>query len=233
MHEFILASIILGAGILAALANYFKTKGNSLNNEGYFWKSFFTSLGASLLVPLLLNMLSSSLIKSTDNYDTINYFVFAGFCFVAGYYADKFINTVGDKILKDLASTNAKAETALDKVEQNEDKIDSLISSETESEDEVRIASEIDITELKAKSDFNDKPPKEIIKDIIMSFSGNYKFRTVQGITKELKYPYKLLEIFLQELQNNGVIKKLVKNDGKEVWGLTNIGRNMLDQYNK
>jgi len=229
MHELILASIIFGAGVLSASANYFNAKSTS-NNEAHFWKNLFTSVGASLLVPLLLNMLSSNLIKSTDKYDSINYFVFAGFCFVAGYYSDKFINTIGDKVLKDIANTKEKAQSALDKAEETKDKVDILISSETESDDEDEIVQNLKLEELTKISPFKDENLDKVLDDIIGSFNGKYKFRTIRGITKELNYPDYFVKAIIETLDKKGVVKKMLTQDNREVWGLTNLGTFMLNK---
>jgi len=224
-HETILALIIFGAGGLAGLTNYliYLFKDVPLK-KGEFFKYFFSSVGAALLVPLLLNMLSSDLIKKTDNYNSLNYFVFAGFCFVAGYFSDRFINSIGEKILKDLENTKAKADTALSETRKTEEKLDILVSPETEVDDE------INLSELKLESSFNDEDLKTQMYRIVNSFKGKYKFRTHTGIAKELNYTTNVVKIILEGLETNGAVKRFTKSDGKEVWGLTKIGLILLNK---
>jgi hypothetical protein len=230
-HELILGLIILGAGLLAGTTNYlFYYFKEASTKKGEIFKYLLISIGASLLVPLLLNMLSSDLIKKSEAYNSLNYFVFAGFCFVAGYYSDKFINSIGDKILKDIENTKAKVNTALNEVRKNEEKIEILVSSETESDDEMKIISEIKLEELTPGNKFNDEDMKTQIDKIVKSFNGKYKFRTFTGIAKELNYPPNIVKIILEGLEKEGATKRFNKNDGKEIWALTNIGQIMADR---
>ena len=140
-HELILGLIILGAGLLAGTTNYlnyyFIKDSSAKKNE--IVKYIFSSIGASLLVPLLLNMLSSDLIKKSDNYNSLNYFVFAGFCFVAGFYSDKFINAVGEKILKDLRKVDAKVNTADDKANTALNKANTALSAAEENKENINL----------------------------------------------------------------------------------------------
>ena len=60
----------------------------------------FLGIGSAILVPAFLKMIASDLIKKSDQYDNINYLIFAGFCLVAAIFSKRFINTIGEKILE-------------------------------------------------------------------------------------------------------------------------------------
>ena len=229
-HEFILALIIVGVGSLAGLSNYLVYYFKDPPPKKYeFWKYLLSSIGASALVPLLLNMLSSNLIKRSADYDTLNYFVFAGFCFIAGYFSDRFINSIGDKILKDIETTKDKVNTALREVKKTDEKVDLLVSNETESEIEEDSLSNINLEELVPKTQFTDDDIKTQVDKIVQSFNEKYTFRTHTGIGKELQYPANLVKLILEGLEKVGATKRLVRNDGTEIWALTNIGRLMVN----
>lgn len=136
-HRIILALIIIIIGGLAGLINFFTyyfQQREDKREVKIVIKYLLNSIGAAILVPLLLNMLSSNLIKDNNKFDSINYFVFAGFCFIAGYFSDRFINSMGEKILKDLQETKNKANEAIDSAKATEEKVDVLVSTESESD---------------------------------------------------------------------------------------------------
>lgn len=230
-HELILAFIIIGAGGLAGLTNYLIYYFKEVSPiKGEFAKYFFSSIGASLLVPLLLNMLSSDLINNVEKYNPINYFVFAGFCYVAGYFSDRFINSIGDKIIKDLECTKEKADTALNETRKNEEKIDILVSKETEVDDELKSISDIKLKEIKSQKIFKDEDINTIMDKIVKSFDSKYKLRTHTGIAKELNHSPIIVKFILEELEKEGATKHFIKSDGNIIWGLTNIGQVLLDR---
>ncbi|MGD9994717.1 MAG: YEATS-associated helix-containing protein [Salinivirgaceae bacterium] len=229
-HFIIISLIILTIGSLAGVTNFLNYYFKGLIKSNFeIIKYIASGIGASILVPLLLNMLSSDLIKETLDFDCLNYFVFAGFCFVAGYFSDRFINSVGDKILKDLARTNDKVDQVISSTKANEEKIDFIVSTETEI-DEIEDQSKFDLNDFKVQSTFEDDDMKTQIDKILKSFTGKYKFRTVKGISKELNYNETVTKSILDGLQGQGVIKKLTSSDGKVLLALTNLGLFMFQK---
>jgi hypothetical protein len=239
-HIIILIVIIIFTGSLAGISNFlnyhFKFIGKNkvadknkevVHNKYEIWKYIVSGIGASMLVPLLLNMLSSNLIKETQDFDQINYFVFAGFCFVAGYFSERFINSMGDKILKDLEKTNEKVDKAMSTVKENEEKIDFIV--DTESEDS-EIETQLELDGLVAQNSFADDDFKTQADKILKSFLGKYRFRTAKNISKQLNYSITIVEVTLEQLQKAGILKKFTTQNNIEVWGLTKIGTLMAEK---
>ena len=168
-------------------------------------------------------MLSSNLIKDSKEFDTINYFVFAGFCFVAGYFSDRFINSIGEKILRDLKATKDTAEEAIDSAKAAEDKIDALVLTETESD---AVEEDIDVVEELPEYLLN---PDDPMTKILKSF-GNaiYKFRTVVGISQftNLKPDYVIWKLI--KMEEEGIARKINSKSNKTLWSLTFKGRELL-----
>jgi hypothetical protein len=225
IHYSIIILIILIIGSLAGLTNFLNYYFKGLVKSNYeVIKYIVSGIGAATLVPLLLNMLSSDLIKDIATFDILNYFVFAGFCFVAGYFSDRFINSIGEKILKDLEKTNDKVDQVISSTKANEDKIDFIVSAETEI-DEIEEQSKIDLRDFKVQTAFEDDDLKTTMDKILASFIGKkFKFKTIKGISKELNYTEMVTESFLEALQGQGIVKKLISSDGKVLWALTNLG---------
>lgn len=235
-HIIILILIIILIGSLAGISNFLnyqskiteKNKGIS-NNKIELWKYIVSGIGASILVPLLLNMLSSNLIKETENFEQINYFVFAGFCFVAGYFSERFINSMGAKILKDLEETNEKVDKAISTVKDNEEKIDFIVDTESES-DNSELETKIEINDLVPQNSFADDDFQTQTDKIIKSFLGKYRFRTAKNIAKQLNYSITIVEVTLEQLQKSGITKKFTTKNEAVLWGLTKIGMIMAEK---
>lgn len=230
-HIITLVLTIFFIGGLAGLTNFYSfyfQQPEEKREKKIVIKYLLSGIGASILVPLLLNMLSSNLIKNDNKFDSINYFVFAGFCFIAGYFSDRFINSMGDKILKDLKDTKDKAIEAVDSAKAAEEKVDALVSTEAEID-----SSE---TESNPLESFKDLLPsqmidsRDLIDKIIKSFDNpNYKFRTSHGIAKDADSNRSIVIKMLEELRELGVTQKIVSKEDKTVlWSLSNLGREIL-----
>lgn len=223
-HVIILIIIIIGLGWLAGFSNYLNYKASEKDGKIPKIKFVVSAIGSASLVPLLLNMLSSNLIKDGIDFNQINYFVFAGFCFIAGFFSERFINSMGEKILRDLENTKDKANEAISTAKDNEEKLDFIVASES---DIGEVESTFDITDFKILSKFNDDDIGEQVKNVIKSFNGRYKLRTVAGISKEVGYSINIIQVILDTLENSGIMKKLGK-DREILWGLTKIGQSYL-----
>lgn len=225
-HIIILGLIIVLIGSLAGLVNFLNYYFKKLVTNNYeVIRHILSGIGASILVPLLLNMLSSDLINYNESYNDINYFVFAGFCFIAGYFSDRFINSIGEKILKDLEQTKSKVTKIMNEKEENEEKLDILISNESDIDDETIDAPIIDLSNFRASEKFKNENVQAYLHNIINAMKGRYKFRTSRGLAKELRYPENNVKIVLEVLENEGAVRRFTGKDGKTLWALTKIGQ--------
>lgn len=233
VHILLLATIIIVMGSFGGYLNYlhrFDVDEKEKMNKNAVLKYVLLGIGSAILVPAFLKMIASDLIKESSPYDNINYLIFSGFCLVAAIFSKRFITTISEKILRDLEKTKAKADTALNQSRENEEKIDLVISNETELDDEAKTVADIDLTSLKSDSSFSDEDPKIQMDKIIKSFGGKYKFRTDTGIAKELNYSLTIVNIILDFLEKSGAAKKFIKKDGKVIWGLTKTGQVLLNK---
>jgi len=218
----ILIIIIVSAGSFGGLVKFF----NSIDTTKRInWKDFLryilTGIGAAILIPLFLNMISSDLLK-TEKIEILNYFLFSGFCFIAAYLSDRFLSTIGDKILNEVQNVKNNQEST-------NETLDMLIENESEPSD-----SSVGDTPIKIDKAFQnitdkiDQKDKEFPYEILKSFDGNgqYKFRSIKGISKELGYPENIISIAIKTFEDNGLIRKVRKRDtGQFFWGITNLGK--------
>lgn len=107
MHALQLTLIMISCGILGGLINSYLDKG-SKDVVNTVWEYMVIGVGASLLVPLFLNMIGSTLVEGS--YKNINStFVIMGFCLVAAMTSRTFIKTISDKAMQKAQSAETKA----------------------------------------------------------------------------------------------------------------------------
>ncbi len=231
-HYLIIIVIILVVGGFAGFTNYLNSYFKKLVKSKYeIYKYIISGIGAAILVPLLLNMLSSDLIKETANYDVLNYFVFAGFCYVAGYFSDRFINSIGDKVLKDLEETKEKVEKVENATKTNEKTLDFIVSAETEGENDVVETSKFQKIKIHSAIDADATESKQ--DRIIGAFSGKFKFRTLKGISTYANIEEPILNSILDDLENKGIVKKLNRENGDDLYALTKLGNRHFEAENE
>lgn len=234
-HEILLAAIIIIIGGFAGYINAIRYK--EADKDLIAKRYVLSGMGAAILVPLFLNMLSSSLIQLVPNYNPINYFIFAGFCFIAGYFSDRFIDTIGDKLMEELKETRQRVndtQTQLNQTSQetknNKAKINALIDNASEPDEEAPTASVstsaaiVGTISPTASADSSTPDPTPAI---INSFKGNYKFRTVTGIAKEVNSTPTEVQSTLTNLQQQGAAQTITKDDGRVLWSLTATGQSI------
>jgi len=227
-HYSILISIIIIVGGIAGFTNYltYYFKGY-IEHRLVAIKHILSSIGAAILVPLFLNMLSSSLIVPDDDFKTINYFVFAGFCFIAGHFSDRFINSIGEKVLKEVEQVKIKAEEAVTAAKESEKRVNFIVESETEIDDEDAMAINVENSENKE----DDLSKVKNLKSVLETFSdARYRYRTTKGIAKQTKMPEDEVIDILNQLEKNKAVIKVINKSGQDRWGASSLGRHMIKQ---
>ena len=99
--------VMLGAGILGGAINHFLTQESTPTIRSFMGRDLLVGLGASFMVPLFLNMISSDLIQlilgSKDRPpEPYKILVFSGFCLIAAISSRAFIRTLSDRILNEV-----------------------------------------------------------------------------------------------------------------------------------
>jgi hypothetical protein len=166
-------------------------------------------------------MISSDLIKG-ENIEILNYYIFAGFCFIASYLSDKFLLTIGDRVLNEVKKVKNRQESTIQTVELLVDNA----SEPTDTIDNKNSDTVQKVMQSLVKTEHKD------IDNILQSFDkdGRRPFRSIEGIAREFNYPENLVGDVIQTFNNNGLVSKIVRrSDGKVLWGLTSLGRQMLN----
>src|SRR5437870_9606053 len=91
-QTYTILGIILAAGALGGLVSAFTSEEGKLS-IGFCFKRVVIGIACAFVVPLFLNMISSTLLKEAQNDPTpCPYFVFAGFCVIAAISSKAFIS---------------------------------------------------------------------------------------------------------------------------------------------
>ncbi len=210
VNYILLISIMIGAGFLGGITNYFR-----IEQEKKGWSAFFKNIlmgiSASLLIPLFLNMISSDLLKESST-DSSHIFIFFGFCLIASLCSKAFIQTMSDRVLNEVKKTK-------EKVEDIEKDVEPIISKETEAQEAEDTGSF-----LKLRAFSFDEDAKKVLNSLA---SSKYAWRTLTGITQETGMPKQNMLNSLSWLSSNRLAVKTGEK-GRTLWGLTLEGRDIL-----
>jgi hypothetical protein len=201
-YVFIILIIFL-SGTFGGIVSYF------LHDDGNFekyklLKDIIIGIGASILVPLFLNMISSNLITTVTLYS--NLFVFAGICLLFSISAKSIIENMTNQLLKQLENKQINTEKVLDK----------LIESHIEPDDD-NVRNNIQNPVL--QNDIENINVLHIIGKSINPFISQ----------KSIEHDSKLsnVESILKSLTNQEIVSFIIWNDIKYFY-LTTKGKSIL-----
>lgn len=206
-HVMTICAIILVAGILGGIANYF------MSNETKTWiaydllKSILFGIVASLTVPLFLATLSSDLLTVSQDKPLL-YFVFAGFCLIAAIFSTKFLQSLADRILKEL------------------DAMKRQVNSNTETVNAIMERTIDDKTVPRTRISKLAFTAGDKMQTLVRSFHDDkYIFRTAKGLAHENNMDESEVTTGLTELEQHGYIRQVPRADGSIAWTLTLKGQ--------
>jgi predicted transcriptional regulator len=218
-------------GVLGGSTNYLLLKEKKNTTNCTLLKSIFLGVTASFLVPLFLNMISSTLLQDSLE-DPHKLLIFAGFCLIASISSRAFINAMSDKILKEVQKSQ---EELKDEVDSFKSEMEPILNKETELEnnniqivdkDTTLVLEQLD-NELRIFN--NDTDEVKIFKAIGNS---KYTYRTKEAIMKCTGINDETLTPIINMLISRRFIR-LSSKDGKQYYGLTTDGRIRLNDINK
>lgn len=199
-HLVTLISIMLISGAFGGLLNYlhsFDVTAGEAQSSVVKYKYVLLGIGAAFLIPLFLNMISSTLISKADNN---NYLIFAGFCLIAAIFSRRFITTIGDKILE----AAKKAEKAALESKQKADNTQLELTSTKERIEDVKLA--VDIKNIETK---NVENPIENPKELLINLANSYiKKTSVPDYSQRLKLKAELGRKMGEIVVRNNLSKK-------------------------
>lgn len=191
LHHTILTILIFGT--IGGLINWFRDN----TQESRWWKSILKGIGASLIVPLFLELVKSDIV-SVDQSGWYNYFIFGGLCLITAIFSDKFIDSIGEKLIKKVEDV----ENTMNEIEDSKNEIDN--------------ADEIVFENVTVEN--KDESEEDIRKVIRAIVNSKYSYRTVMGIQKETGLDKNRIIEILVTLRENGTAASKKNKRGNGIW---------------
>jgi hypothetical protein len=203
---FVLLIIILG-GSLGGLISAFISE--DLDRSWAFCgRRIVIGLGAAFLVPLFLNMLSSTLLEQAKTTPSA-YLIFGGLCIIAAASTKAFISTTSDRLMRQVNEVE-------EKVRMLRQSIEPILIKEKEPEARLQFV---------ARSE-TETPVSEPERTILQALNdGAYSMRTLDGIAKETSLDFNFVSSYIGQLQTRGLASNIVGDDDRSFWFLTQLGK--------
>lgn len=208
--------VMLIAGIIGGLMSYFISIEEDSTKLAW-WNHVILGIGASFLVPLLLNMLSSNLLREAVGQapdipaNPLKLFVLAGFCIIAAVSPRAFIKTLSDKILNEVKKANSSAKDAQNKASKA---LDFLDEKET-----------LDIDDIAEGNNLLKKITENEKNIILEMINGKYSMRSISGLAKNTKLSKSDVNNTLSSLMEKKLIEQGKNSKDLLRWYPSEIGR--------
>lgn len=207
-HSQIIVLIIISAGLLGGLTNFFLLYDLEYNKKECwinFFKSVLLSFCASLTVPLFLQIISNNLLEipKDTTFPDKNYFILAGFCVLAAFYSKRFLDDLYAKVNK----AEQKADEAKKDVERLENKNQEI--------DDVNAVIENSAINKTFTTDYTKDEIKAVTRAALIS---KFNFRTVKGVATDTSISEEKVEGIFKLLEKSGYAEKRTNKEGKDVW---------------
>ena len=174
-------------------------------------------VGASFLVPMMLNLADSAMFIKVCSYqintnEVHEYFVLAGLCLLAGVCSRSMIENM--------------TSVMLDQIRRSTDQVKEEVAQETNTLKDIMIGNEIDTTEESTSSCALEASERLLLKAIGDS---RHRFRTEQGLSRETQQSEIAIFSHLCSLKEKSLIDSVPYHE-KEAWYLTTAGKSQYQR---
>ncbi len=207
----LIATVMIAAGTFGGLVNFYLAKADDVPTPTRR-RSIALGIAASLLVPLFLNMISSDLIERINGGDHLKLLVLLGFCLVGAISSTAFIRTVSDRVLNEAKKAKVAALEATARAAQIEQRIQPILSKETESEG---TASSVKGASVSLTNEG---------KLLLALGAGRWVLRTPSGLAREAAIGSEEVARLLHDLGLRGLVGEQATKSGTR-WFITDEGR--------
>lgn len=211
----ILTFVMLIAGVFGGLVNFYLLNQNNRDTVAMI-RSVVVGVGAAFLVPVVLDLVGSSLVSQSQN-DPSQLLIYTGLCLIASIASRLVVTNKLDRSLMAADSAKNEVEKLTTRFKLLEQTLAPLIETETEME--------ISAEEKQEQLDSLDVAATQVLKAL---GNGRYIFRTQTSILKELDLVDSDILKSLNILLSKGLAGKVNSNWGLR-WHLTERGRNLAE----
>lgn len=226
MLEYILGTMFL-AGIVGGLINSYLSDPN-VEKPLAWWQHIVVGVGASFMVPVFLNTISSRLIAEIAGTEFTSeilskLLILAGFCLLAAVSSRAFIRSMTDRLLREISAAKKEAKEAKEQAKNAEEIADLTIEPEplpppatrTLTEGEVETPS-VEITETERK----------ILKAMVES---RFSMRSISGIAKDSGLSSPTVNGALGSMLTKALVAEGRNKEGQLRWHATVLGRQVIN----
>ncbi len=221
--------VIVLAGCLGGCMNFLINRRDNKESAN-LGMSFTMGVGAAFLVPLFLNMISSSLLndmrgKPNGDPDFPKILVFAGFCLVAAVSSTAFIKSLSDRILQEAKDAKKLAQDADKKASETKSAIEPIVEQATE-QDTTAIASK-SLESVGIQLTDNERKILETLAN------GRYVLRTRTGLSRDTGIAKPVVDDLVEDLKMKGLVDSKDIGDEQKTrirWFITPQGRNVISE---
>lgn len=211
----ILTFVMLIAGVFGGLVNFYLLNQNNRDTVAML-RSVVVGVGAAFLVPVVLDLVGSSLVSQSQN-DPSQLLIYTGLCLIASIASRLVVTNKLDRSLMAADSAKNEVEKLTTSLKLLEQTLAPLIETETEMETSAE--------EEQEQLDSLDVAATQVLKAL---GNGRYIFRTQTSILKELDLVDSDVLKSLNILLSKGLAGKVNSNWGLR-WHLTERGRNLAE----
>ena len=219
-YMLIILLIMVVAGILGGVANYYLSDKQSEGGRNDWGKYLTLGVIAALTVPLFLNMISSNLLEAART-RPVDFFVFAGFCLIYVVTSRRVFENVANRLLGQM--DQMKREVAQIK-EQRQEVAPPVIREEPTAPIEAPSSAPVKPESLKESLSYNDI---EILRALA---EDSYVFGNLVGLTDKTGLVREVVSSRLTVLKNLGIIETRINDKGVLHWYVAAKGKQMLGE---
>ncbi|BFM10932.1 hypothetical protein R50072_10850 [Simiduia litorea] len=217
-HIFILASVMLIAGVFGGLINFYQmNQGDS--DPASLPRCIVMGVGAAFLVPVVLNLVNSDLVLEIQG-DPSRLLIYTGYCLIAAVASRLVIVNMGERILREATQARILSDNVHHDLRMMQEELLPLIATETEQDPEsdgnqgpLEMEGELDVTSAK------------VLKTL---GRGRYIFRSIAGLCHEASADETTMSKTLNVLVARNLAGKVSGAKGVR-WYVTEKGRRVMD----
>jgi hypothetical protein len=216
-HIFIMATVMLLAGIFGGLVNYY-LYGEKDPDASSLPRFLVVGVGASFLVPVVLDLVNSELVLESQG-DPSRLLIFTGFCLISALLSRFVIDNLSDRIFNEAQVAKQRVEEVQQDLRMIRTNLLPLIDTETEQDILINDPS------ILTMQDELDVTSTSVLK--ILS-SGRFIFRSLVGLCREVNQDESTVLKTLNVLTVRSLAGKVSGKEGVR-WHITENGRRVLE----
>ena len=216
-YMLIILLIMIAAGVLGGVANYFLRDRQQESSPQDWAKYSILGVIAALTVPLFLNMISSNLLEAART-RPVDFFVFAGFCLIYVVASRRVFENAANKLLGQV--DQMKREMVQIKQQRQEVALSALREEPAVAADTPLPAVKPEV--IKESLSYNDI---EILRALS---EDSYIYGNLAGITEKTGLARDLVSSRLAVLRSLGVIETRINDKNVLHWFVSPKGKQML-----